>query len=86
MIDGDTNSLHRDIDCQLPCRQAQSRPADRRVLASDLGMDLLVTWNGRHIDNPAMKPLVRSVCALAGYPCPEICTPLEILEAAHDEE
>jgi hypothetical protein len=29
---------------------------------------------------------VRSVCLAAGYSCPEICTPLEILEAAPNEE
>ncbi len=49
-------------------------------------MDLLLTWNCRHIDNPATKPMVRSVCLTAGYACPEICTPIEILEAASDEE
>ncbi len=49
-------------------------------------MDLLLTWNCRHIDNPATKPMVRSVCLAAGYACPEICTPIEILEAASDEE
>ncbi len=49
-------------------------------------MDLLLTWNCRHIDNPATKPMVRSVCLAAGHSCPEICTPIEILEAASDEE
>ena len=49
-------------------------------------MDLLLTWNCRHIDNPSTKPMVRSVCLSAGYSCPEICTPIEILEAASDEE
>jgi predicted nucleic acid-binding protein len=49
-------------------------------------MDLLLTWNCRHIDNPTTKPKVRSVCLAAGYTCPEICTPIEMLEAASDEE
>ena len=49
-------------------------------------IDLLLTWNCRHIDNPSRKPMVRSVCAAAGYPCPEICTPIEALEALSDEE
>jgi predicted nucleic acid-binding protein len=49
-------------------------------------MDLLLTWNCRHIDNPATKPMVRSVCAAAGHPCPEICTPIEILEGPSNEE
>jgi len=51
--------------------------------ASVHGTDYLLTWNCRHIDNAAMKPIVRSICAVAGYTCPEICTPLELLS---DEE
>lgn len=42
-------------------------------------IDYLLTWNCRHIDNASIKPLIRSVCAIAGYRCPEICTPLELL-------
>ena len=42
-------------------------------------MDYLLTWNFRHIDNAATKPLIRSICAEAGYTCPEICTPIELL-------
>jgi hypothetical protein len=42
-------------------------------------MDYLLTWNCRHIDNAATKPIIRSICAIGGYACPEICTPLELL-------
>jgi hypothetical protein len=49
------------------------------AIASLHGLDYLLTWNCRHIDNAAKKPLIRSICATAGYPCPEICTPLELL-------
>ena len=49
-------------------------------------IDLLLTWNCRHIDNPSTKPIVRSVCTIQGYRCPEICTPIELLEALNDEE
>jgi len=42
-------------------------------------MDYLVTWNCRHIDNAEAKPLIRSVCAVHGYTCPEICTPEELM-------
>jgi hypothetical protein len=47
--------------------------------ASVHGMDFLLTWNCRHIDDAVTKPAIRSICAVAGYPCPEICTPLELL-------
>ena len=43
------------------------------------GMDYLLTWNCRHINNAGMKPLMRHVCSVQGYACPEICTPLELM-------
>jgi predicted nucleic acid-binding protein len=43
------------------------------------GIDYLLTWNCRHLDNAERKPLIRSVCAVAGYRCPEICTPQELM-------
>jgi predicted nucleic acid-binding protein len=49
------------------------------AIAAVHGLDYLLTWNCRHINNAAAKPLIRSICAVAGYPFPEICTPLELL-------
>ena len=49
------------------------------ALAAVHRMDFLVTWNCRHIDNAEAKPLIRSVCAVHGYTCPEICTPEELM-------
>ena len=49
------------------------------AIAAYHGVDYLLTWNCRHIDNAEMKPLMRSVCAVHGYTCPEICTPLELM-------
>lgn len=43
------------------------------------GVDYLLTWNCRHIDNAEKKPVIRKVCMLKGYACPEICTPLELM-------
>jgi predicted nucleic acid-binding protein len=47
-------------------------------------IEYLLTWNCRHLDNAATKPLMRSICAVAGYVCPEICTPLELLSEESD--
>ncbi len=49
------------------------------------GIAYLLTWNCRHIDNAEMKPLMRSVCAVQGYTCPEICTPIELMGDDEDE-
>ena len=43
------------------------------------GIDYLLTWNCRHIDNAETKPLIRRICAAEGHPCPEICTPQELM-------
>ncbi len=48
------------------------------ALAAVHGMDYLLTWNYRHIDNAERKPVVTSICAIAGYRLPEICTPQEL--------
>jgi hypothetical protein len=48
------------------------------AIAAVHAVDYLLTWNCRHIDNPATKPIIREVCALQGYACPEICTPFEM--------
>jgi predicted nucleic acid-binding protein len=42
-------------------------------------IDYLLTWNFRHIDNATTKPMMRSICSDAGYSCPEICTPMELI-------
>jgi predicted nucleic acid-binding protein len=49
------------------------------AIAAVHGVDYLLTWNCRHLDNAERKPLVRSVCAIAGYRCPEVCSPQELM-------
>ena len=46
------------------------------------GMDYLLTWNCKHIDNAQLKPIMRSVCFESGFKCPEICTPRELMGIA----
>lgn len=54
------------------------------AIAAYHGVDYLLTWNCRHLDNAEMKPLMRSTCAVHGYVCPEICTPLELMGDEHE--
>lgn len=54
------------------------------AVAAIHGMDYLLTWNCRHIDNAETKPLMRSICAVQGYTCPEICTPEELMGERED--
>lgn len=43
------------------------------------GIDYLLTWNFRHIDNAETKPIIRKLCSDMGYAYPEICTPVELM-------
>ena len=45
------------------------------------GIDVLITWNFTHLNNPFTRMLVRQIVENAGYQCPEICSPDELLEA-----
>jgi len=49
------------------------------AIAAVHGVDYLLTWNCRHIDNAEAKPLIRGVCLANGHTCPEICTPEELM-------
>ncbi|MBN1293509.1 MAG: type II toxin-antitoxin system VapC family toxin [Candidatus Latescibacteria bacterium] len=49
------------------------------------GIDYLLTWNCRHINNAEMKPFIRKICNDYGYIYPEICTPQELMGEINDE-
>ena len=42
-------------------------------------MDYLLTWSCRHMSNAVKRPVIRLIFLNAGYLCPEICTPIELL-------
>lgn len=48
-------------------------------LATVHGMDYLLTWNCRHIDNAETKPAIRMFFLDRGLLCPEICSPQELM-------
>jgi hypothetical protein len=54
------------------------------ALASTGGMEYLLTWNFRHINNATMKSDIAKLVALFGYDCPVICTPEELLETDYE--
>ncbi len=55
------------------------------AVAAVHGIDYLLTWNFRHIDNAARKPIIRAICTAADYSYPEICTPMELLPESEDD-
>jgi predicted nucleic acid-binding protein len=48
------------------------------------GIDFLITWNCRHIDNAEIKPIIRDICTRHSLRCPEICTPHELMGVDND--
>jgi hypothetical protein len=50
------------------------------AVAAVNGMDVLVTWNFAHLNNPFTRRSVRRIVEQEGYFCPEICSPQELLE------
>lgn len=48
------------------------------ALAAVHGMDFLLTWNFRHINNAETKARVVAAVESAGYECPVICSPEEL--------
>jgi predicted nucleic acid-binding protein len=55
------------------------------AIAAVNGMDFLLTWNCRHIDNAEMKPKIRKTIKNHGHKCPEIATPIELM-GVHDDD
>ena len=64
---------------QVPLPEKALADANHIAIAAVHGMDLLVTWNCRHIANPVLRPRVEAVCRAMGYDPPTICTPGELL-------
>ena len=49
------------------------------ALAAAHGMDYLLTWNCRHINNHRVRARIGQACEAAGLVCPDICTPTELM-------
>ena len=61
-------------------------PAKAEVDASHIAiaavhrMDILLTWNCTHIHNVDISRQIERICARAGFQCPTICTPFDLLK------
>ena len=49
------------------------------AVASVHDMDVIVTWNFKHINNPVTRKSIKYVIFEAGYNVPELCSPEEFL-------
>lgn len=54
------------------------------AIAAVNGMELILSLNFKHINNPFLFGKIRSVVEEAGYVCPEICSPEQLMENDDD--
>jgi hypothetical protein len=45
------------------------------------GVNVVLTWNFKHIANPVQLPVMRGLCSARGYRLPELVSPLEMMES-----
>ncbi len=61
----------------LPPKAAQD--AGHIAMAAVNGAHFLLTWNCRHIANPAIADELIRVCQTRGFECPVLCTPYALI-------
>ena len=54
------------------------------AIAAIHGINIIVTWNFKHINNPVTRHRIRESIENHGYSSPEICSPDEFLGDAYD--
>ena len=54
------------------------------AIAATQGVDYLLTWNFKHINNAETKKLITGVVEALGYVCPLLCSPEELGGASND--
>ncbi|MHB8974783.1 MAG: type II toxin-antitoxin system VapC family toxin [Pirellulaceae bacterium] len=59
--------------------ETEPRDALHIAIAAVGGLQYLLTWNFRHIANPATRGVIEDICRGAGYTPPIICSPDELL-------
>jgi len=59
---------------------SEPRDAAHISLAAVNGIQYLLTWNFKHIANPATRVTIDLICRNAGYDPPIICTPEALME------
>ncbi|OHB62998.1 MAG: DNA-binding protein [Planctomycetes bacterium RBG_13_62_9] len=73
-------SLAEVLTARGPIPSEHGADALHIAIAAVNGMDYLLTWNCKHLANAAHRNGIESLVEGAGYVCPIICTPEELME------
>lgn len=78
-IDGEVKNLARKFLSADVIPEKYPEDALHIAVAAANGMDIIVTWNFKHINNPFIREKIRKIIEANGWLCPEICSPEELL-------
>jgi hypothetical protein len=76
----DTERLTEQLIAAHAVPASEQRDAAHISLAAVNGVSYLLTWNFKHIANPAVRAKIESTCLRAGYRPPIICSPADLTE------
>jgi hypothetical protein len=79
-LSGEVKVLADALLANVPLPAKATLDAFHISVAAVNGIEYLLTWNCKHIANPAFRPRIERVCREGGYEPPVICTPPELME------
>ena len=81
-IDDDARILAETIIAKKGIPSQYPEDALHIAVAAVNGIEIVVTWNFAHLNNPFIRKILRRIIEDEGYECPEICSPEELLEVS----
>ena len=79
VVDESARNLARGLLAEKILPPAAASDAIHVVVASLQGVNILLTWNCRHLANPHLLGSLREFIRRHGLILPEICTPVELM-------
>ena len=73
-------SLAEHLVSSGPIPRESAADALHIAIAAVHGIDYLLTWNCKHLANASLRSRIEAIIKAAGYICPVICTPEELME------
>ena len=84
-VTDETKELARKILTSGLLPATADRDSTHIALASAYKMDILLSWNCRHIANATIQARLRRLVESAGFELPVICTPDELMENDNEQ-
>jgi predicted nucleic acid-binding protein len=78
LVDDTARGLAREILAEKILPPAAASDAIHAAVASLNQVNILLTWNCRHLANPHLLRRLRELMARRGLTLPEVCTPIEL--------